>query len=123
VTLLKFQVTLEIQDKNDGQDTDKIDVYVSFKITHQKTVVIKTEVLLKSIPSSAFTAGTKRITIYCSSCNYCWMKAKFITDQYTGGDQFVIRLAQVLKDGRIYTCNSNSNVVGGASHHTFIMLT
>jgi hypothetical protein len=27
----KFQVTLEIQDKNDGQDTDKIDVYVSFK--------------------------------------------------------------------------------------------
>jgi hypothetical protein len=37
----KFQVTLEIQDKNDGQDTDKIDVYVSFKVTHQKTVVIK----------------------------------------------------------------------------------
>jgi hypothetical protein len=27
----KFQVTLEIQDKNDGQDTDKIDVYVSFR--------------------------------------------------------------------------------------------
>jgi hypothetical protein len=37
----KFQVTLEIQDKNDGQDTDKIDVYVSSKITHQKTVVIQ----------------------------------------------------------------------------------
>jgi hypothetical protein len=31
VTCFKFQVTLEIQDKNDGQDTDKIDVYVSFK--------------------------------------------------------------------------------------------
>jgi hypothetical protein len=31
------------------------------------------------------------------------MKAWYTDQQYTGGDQFVIRLAQVLKDGRVFT--------------------
>jgi hypothetical protein len=55
-------------------------MYLS-KITHQKTVVIKTEVLLKSIPSSAFTAGTK-LPFTVVAVTIAELKAKFgITDQ------------------------------------------
>jgi hypothetical protein len=65
----KFQVTLEIQDKNDGQDTDKIDVYVSFKITHQngksKLKYYLNLFLLQLLQLE------QEITIYCCSCNYC----------------------------------------------------
>jgi hypothetical protein len=63
----KFQVTLEIQDKNDGQDTDKIDVYVSFKDNSENGSNPKTEVLLKSI---LLQLGTRELPFTCS-CNYC----------------------------------------------------
>jgi hypothetical protein len=82
----KFQVTLEIQDKNDGQDTDKIDVYVSFKDNSPENGSNpKTEVLLKSIPSSAFTAGTRELPFTVVAVTIAELKAKFgITDlQYT----------------------------------------
>jgi hypothetical protein len=95
----KFQVTLEIQDKNDGQDTDKIDVYVSFKDnspengSNQKLKYYLNLFLLQLLQleqENYFTVVAVTIAE---------LKAKFgITDlQYTGGDQFVIRLAQVLK--------------------------
>lgn len=114
----KFQVTLEVQDKNKGQDTERIDVYIKF--TDNSTgngSNPKTEVLLKSIPASAFTVGTRELPFAVVSVTIAELKAKFgLTDpQYTGGDQFVIRLAIVLKDGRTFSrANSNANIVGGA---------
>lgn len=114
----KFQVTLEVQDENNGQNTDRIDVYIKFiDNSTGNGSNPKAEVLLKSIPASAFTAGTRELPFVVVSATIAELKAKFgITDaQYTGGDQFVIRLAQVLKDGRVFTrANSNANIVGGA---------
>ena len=114
----KFQVTLEVQDKNNGQDTDKIDVYVSFKDNSAGNGSNpKAETLLKSIPSSAFTPGARELPYAIVVVTIAELKTKLVlTDlQYTGADQFVIRLVQVLKDGRTFTrANSNANVVGGA---------
>lgn len=114
----KFQVNLEVQDANDGQNTERIDIYVRFiDNSAGNGSNPKTEVLLKSIPASAFTAGTRELPFVTVSVTIAELKTKFaLTDsQYTGGDIFVIRLAQVLKDGRIFTrANSNSNIVGGA---------
>jgi hypothetical protein len=114
----KFQVTLEVQDKNNGQDTDKIDVYVSFKDNSASNGSnTKAETLLKSIPSTAFTTGARELPYAIVSVTIAELKTKLgLTDlQYTGADQFVIRLVQVMKDGRTFTrANSNANVIGGA---------
>lgn len=114
----KFQVTLEVQDKNDGQDTDKIDVYVSF-VDNSKANGSnpKPEALLKSIASSSFVAGSRELPNVDVTVTIAELQTKLglTPSQYTGGDQFVIRLAQVLKDGRVFTrANSNTNVIGGA---------
>lgn len=114
----KFQVSLEVQDKNNGQDTDKIEVYVSFKDNSTANGSNpKPEALLKSIPASSFVAGTRELPFADVTVTITELQTKLglTASQYTGGDQFIIRLAQVLKDGRVFTrANSNSNVVGGA---------
>lgn len=114
----KFQVTLEVQDALNGAGTDKIDVYVSFKdnfIADGNNT--KPEVLLKSISSTSFTAGARELPYATVLVTIAELKTKLVlTDaQHTGGDQFVIRLAQVLKDGRVFTrANSSANIIGGA---------
>jgi hypothetical protein len=114
----QFQATLEVQDPKNGQDTEKIDVYVTFlDKTAGNGSNSKPEVLLKTILSSAFVAGKRELPYANFTVTIAELKTKFgLTDaQYDGGDQFVVRLAQVLKDGRVFTrANSNSNVVGGA---------
>ncbi|MEM0575345.1 hypothetical protein [Flavobacterium polysaccharolyticum] len=114
----KFQVTLEVQDAKNGAETDKIDVYVSFKDNSTANGSNpKPEALLKSIPSSAFVKGTRELPFADVTVTIAELQTKLglTTAQFTGADQFVIRVAQVLKDGRVFTrANSNSNVVGGA---------
>jgi hypothetical protein len=114
----KFQVTLEVQDPNNGNDTDKIDVYATFlDKTPSNGSNPKSEILIKSIPSSSFVAGSRELPNADVTITIAEFKTKFgLTDaQYDGGDQFVVRLAQVLKDGRVFTrSNSNSNIIGGA---------
>jgi hypothetical protein len=113
----KFQVTVEVQDSKTGTDTEKIDVYVAFKDNSTANGSNpKAEVLLKSIPATAFSAGTRELPFADVTVTITELKAKLVlTDaQFTGADQFVIRLAQVLKDGRVFSrANSNSNVIGG----------
>lgn len=114
----KFQVTLEVQDPMNGADTDKIDVYVSFKDNSTANGSNpRTEVLLKSIPSTSFVAGTRELPFADVTVTIAELQTRLglTIAQYTGADQFVIRLAQVLKDGRVFTrANSNTTVVGGA---------
>lgn len=116
-TAAKFQVTLEVQDKNNGQDTEKIDVYATFvDNTTANGKNPKPETLIKSIPASAFVSGARELPYADVTLTIAELKTKFgLTDALVaGGDQFVIRLAQVLKDGRVFTrSNSNSNVIGG----------
>jgi hypothetical protein len=66
----KFQVTLEIQDKNDGQDTDKIDVYVSFKDNSPENGS-NPKLKYLNLFLLQLLQLEQRITIYCCSCNYC----------------------------------------------------
>jgi len=114
----KFQVTVEVQDVQNGGATDKIDVYASFKDNNPADGAnTKTEKLLKSIPASAFIKGTREMpfAVVAATASELTTLLGLTASQYTGGDQFVIRIAQVLKDGRVFTrANSNSNVVGGA---------
>lgn len=114
----KFEVKLEVQDAQNGAATDKIDVYASFKDNNiADGNNTKVEKIIKSIPSTSFVAGTRELPFANVVVTTAELKTTLgLTDsQFTGGDQFVIRLAQVLKDGRVFTrANSNSNVVGGA---------
>jgi hypothetical protein len=114
----KFQVTLEVQDAQNGAATDKIDVYASFKDNNAADGNnTKAEKIVKSIPSTAFVAGTREMPFANVTVTTAELKTILgLTDsQFTGGDQFVIRLASVLKDGRVFTrANANSTVIGGA---------
>lgn len=114
----KFQVTLEVQDAQNGAATDKIDVYASFKDNNAADGNnTKAEKKVKSIPSTAFVAGTRELPFADVTVTTAELKTILgLTDaQFTGGDQFVIRLASVLKDGRVFTrANANSTVIGGA---------
>lgn len=114
----RFAVNLEVQDKNNGADTEKIDVFASFKDNSTTNGANpRTELLLKTIPSSAFVPGTRGLLQATVIATIAELKARLnLTDaQFTGGDQFVIRLVTVLKDGRTFTnTNSNSVIVGGS---------
>lgn len=114
----KFQVTIEVQDAQNGAATDKIDVYASFKDNNiADGNNTKAEKIIKSIPSTSFVAGTRELPFADVIVTTAELKTILgLTDsQFTGGDQFVIRLAIVLKDGRVFTrANANSNIVGGA---------
>lgn len=114
----KFQVTLEVQDKNNGKDTDKIDVYASFVDNSTANGSNpKPEVLIKSIASTSFVAGARELPYADVTVTIAELQTKLslTSSQYTGADQFVIRLAQVMKDGRVFSrSNSNTTVVGGA---------
>lgn len=114
----KFEVTVEIQDPKNGADTDKIDVYASFKDNFPADGNnSKTEVLIKTISASQFFAGTRELPFAIIVVTAAELKSKLVlTDaQYTGGDQFIIRLSQVMKDGRVFTnTNANANITGGA---------
>jgi hypothetical protein len=113
----KFQATLEVQDPKNGQNTDKIDVYVTFlDKTAGNGSNPKPEVLLKTIPSSAFVVGKRELPYADVTITIAELKTKFgLTDvQYDGGDQFVVRLAQVLKDGRVFTRSNTTSTIYNA---------
>ena len=113
-----FAVNVEVQDINNGNNTERIDVFASFKDNSTANGTNpKAEVAIKSISSSTFIAGTRGLLQATVAVSIAELKAKLnLTDsQFTSGDSFVIRLATVLKDGRIFTnTNSNSTVVGGS---------
>ena len=114
----KFSAIVEVQDVNQSKETEKIDIYVRFKDNNPADGnASKAEVLLKSIPASSFVAGSREFMNAAIDVTITELKTKFaLTDaQYTGGDQFVVRLAQVLKDGKVFTStNAAGTVTGGA---------
>jgi len=114
----KFAAVVEIQDVNKSLDTDKIDVYVRFKDNNPADGNnTKAEVLLKSISSTSFTQGTREFLNASIEVTLSELKSKLsITDaQYTGGDQFIVRLAQVMKDGKVFTNTNTAGTVKGSA--------
>ena len=114
----KFAAVVEVQDVNKSLDTDKIDIYVRFKDNNLADGNnTKAEVLLKSIPSTSFTKGTREFLTASIEVTLPELKSKLaITDaQYTGGDQFIVRLAQVMKDGKVFTSTNTAGTVKGSA--------
>jgi hypothetical protein len=113
-----FITNVEVQDINNGDDTNRIDIYASFKDNSLANGTNpRPEILVKNVPNSAFTAGARGIKYANVSVSIDELKAKLnLTDaQYTGGDQFVIRLASVMNDGRVFSnTNGSAAVIGGA---------
>lgn len=108
-----FAVNVEIQDTQNGNGTEKIDVYATFKDNSPSNGSNpRAEVLIKSVLSSSFVQGPRELLKAAISVTAAELQSKLglTVSQYTGGDQFVIRLAQVLKNGSVFT-NSNSNPI------------
>jgi len=113
-----FSVNVEVQDLQNGQGTEKIDVYVSFIDNNPADGNnTKVEGFLKSIPASAFVPGTRELPHATIAVTLNEFKTRLVLTnaQFTGGDQFRVRLAQVLKDGRVFTnTNAAPPILGGA---------
>jgi uncharacterized protein YsxB (DUF464 family) len=118
VSTSKFAAVVEVQDVENSKATDKVDIFVKFKDNNLADGNnSKAEVLLKSIPASAFVQGSREFMNAAIDVTIAELKTKFslTSSQYTGGDVFTVRLAQVLKNGKVYTStNAAGTVTGGA---------
>jgi hypothetical protein len=112
----KFEVVLEVQDKP-TMPTSKIQVYARFlDNTTANGTNPRTELLMKEIPASEFYAGTRGLPFARVSLTITELltKLNLTIPQYTGGDRFVVRLAQVLNNGRVLTnTDANAAILGG----------
>ncbi len=112
----EFNVIVEVQDAKDGALSDKIDVYARFTDNNNAGANDRSETLIKSIPNSSFIGGNRlpRADVKVSIAELL-AGLNLTGDQYSGGDRFVIRLALVMKDGRVFSNNNgNANIVGGS---------
>lgn len=115
---LKIEIVVEVQDRNNGLNTSKIQAYSNFQDnTTTNGSNPRSELFIKEFSATEFYQGDKGI-LFCKislSSTELFTKLGLTTTQVLAGDRFVLRLAQVLNDGRVLTAiNSNSNIVGGA---------
>jgi len=105
---------LEIQDAEDGNLSDRVEIYASFKDNANNGLNNKDEVLLATIPSSNFILGERLPRIsYQIGIAQLESALSMITEDYTGGDVFPIRFELVFKDGRRWSnFNASSTVLG-----------
>lgn len=105
---------LEVQDEEDGDLSDRVEVYASFTDNANAGANSMDEVLLATIPSSQFILGN-RLPRVAYSIGIAELEAAFgmTTDDYTGGDTFLIRFELVFKDGRRWSnYNASQTVLG-----------
>ncbi len=103
----KFDVDIEEQDPEDGALLDNVEVYLQFK---------GNDVLLKTIPASAFTPGPyglPRNTISVTLQEAVTALGLSSSD-YTGGDALPVRLQLNLTDGRSFTDSDASGSLQGS---------
>lgn len=113
-----FRVLLEVQDGQDGNQTDRVEVYVRYVDRTPEFGLTSNipEQLFKTIPASDFLTGNRLprvdLNIFLEELEDFFG----VTDEdYTGGDRFVVRLEMHLTDGRVFTnTNTNSTVQGSA---------
>lgn len=103
----KFDVDIEEQDQEDGALLDNVEVYLEFK---------GTEVLLKSIPAAAFTAGPYGLprTNVSVTLQEAVTALGLSSSDYTGGDALPVRLQLNLTDGRSFTDTDASGSLQGS---------
>ncbi len=108
------ELLLEIQDEEDGDLSDRINVYASFEHVTGGGANDRDEVLLKTITNDQFILG-ERLPRALVTTNLPELQAllNLGDDDFTGGDRFVIRVELVFKDGRTWSNNNASQSVLG----------
>ncbi len=112
-----FTVILEEQDQEDGALLGSVEVYVAFEDeTEGGTDNDQAEVLLETIPSSAFSPGEFGLprTEYTVSAETLQTTLGLSGDQIFGGDRFTVRFELILTDGRRFSLAQNSGTLTGA---------
>ena len=112
-----FTVTLEAQDQEDGALLSSVDVFIGFEDeTEGGTDNDQDEVMLETIPGSAFSPGPFGLprTDYTVSAETLQSTLGLTGDQISGGDRFTVRFELVLTDGRRFSLAQNSGVITGA---------
>ena len=101
-----FSVIVEEQDEEYGALLSEVDVYVSKD---------GNEVMINTIPASAFTTGDKGLPVATISVTLGeTLTALGLGTNYDVGDVFVIRLSLKLTDGREFSASSSSGSLQGS---------
>jgi hypothetical protein len=111
-----FGVELEVQDVENGNLTDNVEVFVAFRdntVADGGTDFSKSEVLVETIPRSAFTDGPQGLPRVTYSIGLQEMQTALALDESNvdGGDTFTIRFELVLTDGRRFSLANNTGTL------------
>lgn len=115
---IPWDVTVEMEDNNQGALLDKVDVFVSFldNTPDNGTNPLEKQ-LVKTIPGSDFETGP--VDLPRATLNLTLPEVVAATgladNEFTGGDVFRIELELNLTDGRVFTKDdANGGVAGGS---------
>ncbi len=109
-----FSIIVEEQDQEGGDLLSSLDVYVGFRDnTAGGTDNDRDEVLVETIPASAFSAGEFGLprTEYAISAADMQTALGLSGPQIFGGDQFTIRFELNLTDGRSFSSDDNTGTL------------
>lgn len=114
-----FAVEVEMQDEEDGALVESLDVYVGFNdntFEEGETDFSTDEVMVTTIPSSAFTIGEYGFPRASYSITLPEMLSALSLSESTpdGGDSFYIRFAANLIDGRTFSNSDNTDTSTGS---------
>src|SRR5690606_14268958 len=95
------ELLLEVQDEENGDLSDFIEVYASFNHLTGGGANSRDEVLLKTIPNSAWIYGERLPrAVVTAALPELQTALSLGNDDFSGGDRFIIRVELVFKDGR-----------------------
>lgn len=105
---VEWSITVEAQDKEDGDLLSEVEVYVS---QFREASRVGSEALVKEIPASEFTTGENGLPVsdISLSLNEVLNALNLSEDDYVSTDEFRVRLVYVMTDGRTFT---NSDAAG-----------
>tara|TARA_R110000850_G_scaffold16697_3_gene51777 strand:+ start:7102 stop:8067 length:966 start_codon:yes stop_codon:yes gene_type:complete len=110
-------VVVDVIDREFGDLTEKIDVYMRFQDNNNEGDENNSteEQFVTSIPASSFDfSGQYPRASYTVTPEEIQGLFSLTEDDYTGGDRFIIRFELVLTDGRVFTnTNANNVILGG----------
>lgn len=116
-----FEVDLEVQDQANGGNVSQVQVYLSFDdntIESGDPDLSKEEVLVTTLDAASFTTGEFGLPRTTYSIDLGTMLSTLglsTADIFvTGGDEFNVRFALLLNDGRTYTNSDNSGTLTGS---------
>lgn len=114
----QFAVDLEYQDTEDGSLLSALEVYISYADNTDDGVDnSQAEVLFETIPASSFTGGDRGLPVYSYSVSGEDMLTALgmnVSQLGIGGDQFIVRFAVALTDGRKFSAAQNSGTITGS---------